>query len=322
MSAASPSGAASSEISRSLTAFYGAGIPPARFLGSLLKGSVQQFPQEDVERALSELRSRDPLLRRTVGLASAAILRHGPVQPAVKQWLVAVLQSEFEGSWSDTATRRVFDRYRVAIGSKNVSESRRAFNAMRLGLLLLHREDKLDPVEVVTEVERLATTTRGRSPSGQGRSAIELFLRAAELNRLKRVYAALQLWLDEARGARNRVHEAQEGRDRAEERLLKTQGEVNRLTGELEEVRAALRLSESQVSDLTDALKVAENNRIHDLHETKGRMRRFIREGVLPRLHDAAEALKMAPPRVEPALERLSVVEDQISTEDAWLTLD
>ncbi len=310
-------------ISTSLVAFYAGGVPTTPFIGALSKLNVPQFPGDEVERVLRELPAVDPLFRKTVAIASAAILRRGPMQPAIKHWLFAVAQSEFEGAWSDTTTRRVFDRYRAAIVSKNSSESRRAFNAMKLGLLLLYRDGKVDPVELVTEVERLTNVgTKGRSASGDDRLAVEPFLRTGDLNALKRVHSTLWLWLEEARGARNRIREAQEERDRAEERSLKKQDELHRLSTQLDEARSELHRSEYKIAELAEALKTAENNRIHDLHETKGRMRRFVREGVLPRLQDAAEALKMAPPRVEPALERLEIVFDQISAEDSWLTSD
>ena len=305
----------------SLRDYYAGGIPAARFTARAAKLDLQQFSPEDVDRILDELSSLDPLLRKTAALANAAILHRGAVQPAVKDWLVAVVQSEFAGSWTaDTTTRRVFDRYRAAINGETL-ESRRAFNALKLTLLLLYREDKIDPFELVAEIERLAGAG-GRTPSRRGRPEVEPFVRVSDLNALKRVYGSLRLWLEEARAARTRVREAQDERDRIEEKLLRKRNELTRVAEQLGEVSESLRRAKAEITELTQALQTAENLRIHDRHETKGRMRRFMRERVVPRLRDSAEALKMSPPRIGPALERLDLVLEQIATEDVWLISD
>jgi len=309
-----------------LYAFYSAKRPSAsKFVRVLFKQRVEHFEQSDTQRILGELPTLDPALRKTAGLAASVLRGKGAAQPACMEWLTTVLGLEFDGTWAEARSlRRAFQWYRQQLASGRSTAPARAFNALRIALLMLERERSIDPFELVSQISGVVESSRQRTKSDRDieAAAARPFLKASSLTSLRELHGAVVLWLEQSIRARNEARQAEADRERALARLGDLQARASVAEESLVAARAAYDDQRAKAADLAERLQVAENARIHDLGAARARIRGFLQHTVQPRLVDARKAADWEPPRIDVLKERLETILDYIAQEDTWLTSD
>ena len=201
-----------------LQEFYAGRIKVGLFVKQLSAGSTSSFEQSDLDQTIAAIDSLDPQLRKTLSLATSVRRSRGQAGAASWAWLRQIADREFDGTWTESPSlRRAFDRYFADLTSVNKEKQRRGFNGVRLCLLLLARQDAIDPYELVGRAERLVepTSDKRRNVTNPGRFAVEPFVRATTLAAFKQAFQSTRLWTDQAKSAKAEMRQAVEALRRA-----------------------------------------------------------------------------------------------------------